>query len=43
METGKKNFGVFDFGGSSTQWLIISCADKTPYVNGRRVKHVIIE
>jgi len=34
---------TIDFGGSSTQWLIISCADKTPYVNGRRVKHVIIE
>ncbi len=48
MLIGKKNFGRFrtdtiDFGNSSTQWLIISCHVQTPYVNGRKVKHVIIE
>lgn len=34
---------TIDFGDSSTQWVIISCNAQTPYVNGRRVKHVIIE
>lgn len=34
---------TIDFGNSSTQWLIISCHVQTPYVNGRKVKHVIIE
>jgi len=34
---------TIDFGNSSTQWLIISCHVQTPYVNGRKVKQVIIE
>lgn len=34
---------TIDFGNSNTQWVIISCNVQTPYVNGRKVKHVIIE